>query len=238
MNFRRVIKAGLATVVPQSVYLSINARVAAKDIASKRRWAPEIDFLPKFVRDGDTVVDVGGNHGLYTYHLSRLVGPAGRVHTFEPLPPNLRILRHTIKVHNLENVTVHPEACGEGSKRTTFCVRLEHGVPELGGGRQGEEGLRFACDIVRLDDVIRPRITFLKIDVEGAELLVLRGAERILRESHPVILFEAGGLTPHYGYSQQDVFDFLSHFRYKFFNGKMQPRSSFTETIDYFCIPE
>ena len=238
MTARRMIKVALANVVPQSVYLSVNAHFAARDIASKRRWAPEIGFLPKFVRAGDIVVDVGGNHGLYTYHLSRLVGPSGRVHTFEPMPPNIHILRHTIRVHRLNNVTVHPRACGQNLERATFHIPLDHGVPELGGARQGIEGLPFDCEVVRLDDVIGGRVSFLKVDVEGAELFVLRGAERILRESRPVVLFEAGDHTHSYGYEQQGVFDFLSHFGYKFFNGKMQPRQSFTETIDYFCIPE
>jgi FkbM family methyltransferase len=238
MMARRMIKIALAKVVPQSVYLSLNARFAARDIASKRRWAPEIDFLPKFVRSGDIVVDVGGNHGLYTYHLSRLVGPSGRVHTFEPMPPNLYILRHTIHAHGLNNVTVHPKACGEKLERAKFYVPMDHGIPELGGARQGNQGLAFECEIVRLDDVIDGGVSFLKVDVEGAELFVLRGAERILRESRPVILFEAGDHTRSYGYAQQEVFDFLSRFRYTFFNGNMQPRQSFTEIIDYFGIPE
>jgi FkbM family methyltransferase len=238
MIARRMIKVALANVVPQSVYLSLNARLAARDIASKRRWAPEIDFLPKFVRSGDTVLDVGGNHGLYTYHLSRLVGSSGRVHTFEPMPPNLYILRHTLRTHGLNNVRVHPKACGEKLESAMFYVPLDHGIPELGGARQGTDGIPFECEIVRLDDVIDDRISFLKIDVEGAELFVLRGAERILTESRPVVLFEAGDHTHSYGYAQQDVFDFLSRFRYKFFNGKMQQRQFFTEAIDYFCIPE
>lgn len=238
MIARRMIKIALARVVPQSFYLSLNARFAARDIASQRRWAPEIEFLPRFVGSGDTVVDVGGNHGLYTYHLSRLVGPSGRVHTFEPMPPNLYILRHTIHVHGLNNVTVHPSACGEKPERAMFYIPLDHGALELGGARQGNHGLPFECDIVRLDDVVDGRISFLKVDVEGAELFVLRGAERILRESRPVVLFEAGNHTRSYGYAQQAVFDFLSCFGYTFFNGKMQPRQSFTEIIDYFGIPK
>ena len=129
MNARAALKIALANLAPRSMYLAINARIAARDIASGRRWAPEIDLLGQFVRDGDTVIDVGGNLGLYTYHLSRLVGASGRVHTFEPLPPNLAILRYTVKTHCLGNVTVHSEACGEKSERATFCV------PQIGVSR-------------------------------------------------------------------------------------------------------
>ncbi len=233
----------LANVVPRSVYLFVNARVAARDIASGRRWVPEIAVLPKFVRSGDTVLDVGGNHGLYTYHLSRLVGPSGRVHTFEPVPPNLGIMRHTIKTLALNNVTVHPYGCGDKPGSAMFCVLLDHGVPQLGWPRPQEaQGLRFDCEIVRLDDVVDSKIGFLKIDVDGAELLVLRGAQQILRESRPVILFEAGGYTRDFGYEQQDVFDFLSSFGYRFFSGgctskTLEPREGFTVAEDYFALP-
>jgi len=235
MISRRTIKLALANVVPQSVYLFINARVAAKDIAAKRRWEPEIDLLPRFIHPGDTVLDIGGNHGLYAYHLSRLVGPSGKVHTFEPLPPNLRILKHTIKTHGLSNVTLHPCGCGEKPERATFCIPLDRGIPQLGWGRQGTEGLKFDCEIVRLDDVIDCRVSFLKIDIEGAELFALRGAERVVRESRPVILFEAHNHTRDFGYAQQAVFDFLSQLGYRFFSRSLEPRESFTDTGNYFC---
>jgi len=228
-------KLALANLVPQSLYLSVNARVAAKDIAAKRRWEPEIALLPRFVHPGDTVLDIGGNHGLYAYHLSRLVGPSGKVHTFEPLPPNLRVLSHTVKTHGLNNVTVHPHGCGEKPGPAMFCIPLDRGIPQLGWGKQGTAGLKFECEIVRLDDVIDSRIGFLKIDIEGAELFALRGAERILRESRPVILLEADNHTLDFEYAQRAVFDFLSHFGYKFFSGSLQPRESFTDTGNYFC---
>lgn len=244
MNIRRTAKILLANVIPRSVYLSLNARVAARDIASGRRYVPEIEMLPKFIRAGDTVLDIGGNHGLYSYHLSHLVGPSGQVHTFEPVPLNLSILRHTVKNLGLKNVTVHPEGCGDKSGSAMFCVLLDHGIPQLGWPRRQEaKGLKFQCDIVRLDDVINARISFLKIDVDGAELLVLRGAERILRESRPAILFEAGGYTSDFGYEQQAVFDFLSNFGYRFFSGgfsskALEPREGFTVAEDYFALPD
>jgi len=244
MNVRRTTKIVLAKVIPRSAYLSLNARVAARDIASERRYVPEIATLPKFVGPGESVLDVGGNHGLYAYHLSRLVGPSGRVHTFEPVPLNLGILRHTVKTLGLKNVTVHPVGCSDLPGSATFCVLLDHGIPQLGWPRRQESGgLKFECDMVRLDDVIDARISFLKIDVDGAELLVLRGAQRILRESRPVILFEAGGYTGDFGYEQQDVFDFLSSFGYRFFSGgfssnALEPREGFTVAEDYFALPD
>ena len=242
VSFRSMAKIALAKLTPQRFYLFINARAAARDIASKRRWAPEIEHLPRFVHGGDTVVDVGGNHGLYTYHLSRLVGPAGRVHTFEPIPPNLEILRYTIERHELSNVTVHPKACGEVNRRVRFAVPIQNGVLGLGGARQDGDGLSFECEMVRIDDIIRANVSFLKIDVEGAELFVLRGAEKLLQRCHPAILFEAGGHTADFGYEQQAVFDYLAELGYHFlsggFSGKaLEPRVRFTAAEDYFAFP-
>ena len=217
------------------------ARIAARGIATKRRYAPEIELLPRFVHPGDNVLDIGAGHGLYSYHLSRLVGAAGTVHAFEPVPLNLDILNYTVKSLGLKNVIVHPQACGEETKRSSFGVYIENGVPQLGSARQGGEGLQFDCETVKLDDVIHCRVAFLKVDVEGAELFVFRGAERVLRESQPVVLFEAGQHTGNFGYEQQAVFDFLSGLNYEFFSGgwignPLDPREHFTEIEDYFAI--
>lgn len=243
MNLRQIGKIALANLLPQSVYLFVNAHAAAREIASKYRWEPEIESLRYFVTQGDVVIDVGGNHGLYAYHLSHLVGLSGRVHTFEPLPPNLSILAHTIKKHKLSNVLVHPQGCGMRAETVTFGVALDHGVPLLWLARQGEGGLRFQCDVIRLDDVIAEKVSFLKMDVEGAELFVLRGAERILRESRPVILFEALSLTGHYGYGQQEVFGFLSELEYRFLSGgdpakALQSIEGFMGDGNYFAVPK
>jgi FkbM family methyltransferase len=244
MRLHSLVKAVVANVVPQSIYLPLYGFVAARDIAAKRRWAPEIDLLPHFVRAGDTVLDVGAGHGLYSYHLSRLVGQGGTVHAFEPIPPNLVVLERTIKTHGLNNVVVHPQACGDRPQRTAFGVPVMAGVPGLGAARMAGDGVRFDCDVVRLDDVIGCKVNFLKIDVEGAELFVLRGASRILKEFHPAILFEAGGHTEDFGYQQQVVFDFLSDFGYSFLSGgfvrkkPLEPRDKFTDAEDYFAVAE
>ena len=85
-------------------------------------------------------------------------------------------------------------------------------------------------------------MAFLKVDVEGAELFVFRGAARILRECRPVVLFEAGQLTRAFGYEQQAVFDFLAHLKYTFLSGgrvgrPLEPRDGFTDAEDYFAVP-
>lgn len=237
MNARRLVKVALAHLVPDSIYSAINSVVATRDIASGKRWEPEIALLPRFVSPGDTVIDIGGNHGLYTYHLSRLVGASGCVHSFEPLPPNLRILNHTVKSLGLHNVIIHPTACGEEQATATFCVPLDHGVPQLGWAHQGSNGVNFECTVVGLDGIIDTKVSFIKCDIEGAELFALRGAEQILRLYRPVLLIEAGNQTLRFGYAQQAVFDYAGELGYRFFKGSLEEQATFTETGNYFFIP-
>lgn len=236
INHRRLIKSVLARVVPSSVYYSINAVVAARDIAKGRRWEAELDSLAHYVHPGDMVVDVGANHGLYAYALSKLVGPTGLVHAFEPMPPNLRILRHTVGSLKLSNVEIHPVACGEQTGTTTFCIPVSRGVPQLGWARQGTEGKMFSCKVVCLDEVIRDKITFLKCDIEGAELFALRGASRILESWHPAILLEAENHTAQFGYQEQVIFDFLRSIGYRVLKGNLEPCERFSEPGNYFFL--
>ena len=237
MTARELTKRFLANLAPRSLYFSVNAYVATRDIAAGKRWENEIDQLSNYVHPGDSVIDVGGNHGLYAFHLSRLVGSPGHVYSFEPLPPNFQILSHTVRKLKLDNVRLFPAACGEKESQTTFCVPTSHGVPQLGWAHEGTEGQTFKCDVVRLDDLIKERVTFIKMDIEGAELFALRGARRILQESRPVILLEAENHTDRFGYQQQAIFDHLAQFGYRFLNGKLKEQPKFTEPGNYFFVP-
>lgn len=133
------VKRAAANLLPRSIHSAAHARIAAWSIATRRRYAPEIDLLPKFVRSGAVVVDVGAGHGLYTYHLSHLVGPAGTVHAFEPFPVNLHVLRHTVKSQRLTNVAIHPQGCGEIVECATFGASIDHGIRNPAGQDNGRK---------------------------------------------------------------------------------------------------
>jgi FkbM family methyltransferase len=237
MNARHIAKLVLTHALPDRVYRAINARLAVREIVSGKRWDSEISILPRFVSPGDTVVDIGANHGLYAYHLSRLVGPSGRVHSFEPLPPNFHILNYTVDSLGLSNVTVHRAACGDKEETAVFCIPLKHGVRQLALAHRGTDGASFGCPVVRLDNAMDTRVAFIKCDVEGAELFVLRGAERILQHHRPVILIEADNHTPRFGYRQEEVFNYAAQHGYRFFDSSMRARAAFTETGNYFFVP-
>lgn len=149
--------------------------------------------LEKIVRPGMTVLDVGGNIGLYTVLLSRLVGPAGRVVSFEPDPELFRLLRENCALNGCTNVEAHNLALGR--RRDRLVLRkliLNSGDNTLGQGGSRHFRQEVAIEVVALDEFLpglRPDL--VKIDVQGWELEVLRGMERLLAtEPPPALLLE------------------------------------------------
>lgn len=161
-------------------------------------------LLDVAIPTGGTVVDVGANVGYNTVYASRRAGPHGRVVAFEPAADNARVLRENIVINALDNVEVHEVAVGRTRETRDLFLRGEtSGVNSLFAQSvyatvTGVEKVR----VVPLDDVVTGSADVVKIDVEGAELDVLGGMNRLLRhpgiqlivEWHPR-LQEAAGYT-------------------------------------------
>lgn len=146
--------------------------------------------------------DVGANVGYYSLIASRAVGDEGRVICFEPLLENVNHLCRHVQLNRLQNVDVLPVACSTGFGMTGFFRgdndALGHisGVNGVGGGDNKSAGDAYWVPTLSLDEfALRtgrwPAI--IKIDVEGAELLVLHGAERILERCKPTIFLSTHG---------------------------------------------
>lgn len=151
----------------------------------RRHATWEADLIRLFeanVRAGAAVVDVGANVGFHSVVLSRLVGPSGAVHAFEPLPVTIDILRANLWRHGCDNVTVHEAAATD-----------RVGVAEMAPDAEGRSGARLAhggitVATTTLDEALDGRaIDILKVDVEGAEPLVLAGARTVLAASPNVL---------------------------------------------------
>jgi FkbM family methyltransferase len=149
------------------------------------------------IKPGDVVYDVGANVGFYTLLASVLVGPPGKVISFEPLPRNLALLRRHIQLNRLRNVEVYAGAVSGKPGTARFDAE---GLPEM--GHLSDRG-QFEVEVFQLDELVAsgriPPPQVMKIDVEGAELDVLEGASRLLREHRPVILLATHGEEVHRG---------------------------------------
>jgi len=155
----------------------------------------EQEIMRRVVGAGEVAFDIGAHFGEHTVLLSELVGKSGRVCAFEANPERIPALRRTIQA--LGNATVHPYALSDRSTKSTLFVPELHSCASLSDWTGGAAGptRRVPCDQRRLDDLLAteklPVPDFLKCDVEGAELLVFRGAVDLLNRSDaPIILFE------------------------------------------------
>ena len=135
-------------------------------------------LLRATLRPGATFVDVGANIGFHTVLAAQLVGPAGRVVAIEPSPWALDLLRANLWRSGAA-ATVLPAAAAEASGK----VRLAAAPDHHSGARLAEHG-EIEVEAARLDDLIPDLVVdVLKVDVGGAEPLVLRGASELVERS-------------------------------------------------------
>jgi len=182
-----------------------------------------------FVRKGDFVLDVGANVGAHAIFLSHLVGEEGSVLAFEPLPSNVDALHETIERRSrIANIHIIQTAVGnpDGSTETATMRSPEDDLtqaslhPQSAGSWQGARELReFTVSLIALDALKEVRdlrqIHFIKIDVEGGELDVLKGARTILRKHHPLVYCEVyQKWLATFGYVPGDLFHFMATMGY------------------------
>jgi FkbM family methyltransferase len=172
------------------------------DILKQRLFPPT--YEPKVVAAigrhvflGATCVDTGAHVGAITRVLAAATGSAGRVIAFEAYPPNAADLRDKLRIENLGWVTVENIAVTDGAEETVWLhpgrERWSAEWNVVGHDVEGNETPReLEVRAVSLDDYLPSGepVHFVKIDVEGAEALVLAGMQRLLRESRPVVLVE------------------------------------------------
>jgi len=154
----------------------------------------QTELFRRWIRPGATVLDVGAHVGYYTLLSARLAGPGGRVIAFEPNPRNWDFLRRHVAINGLDTVEVEQAAASSAAGTARFDFGTGSGTGRLADGGALE------VRTVRLDDFCRERSlrpTAIKIDVEGAELEVLRGAEEMVRTARPVIFRSTHGARVH-----------------------------------------
>lgn len=200
-----------------------------------RDEATELKTIRGALAHGGTAVDVGANKGSYLYWLARW---AGRVIAFEPQEELAAYLAGAVRRLALANVAVEAKAVSDLTGTVMLHVPLEGSSPSASVGAHVAAAAprrEVSVESVALDDYLADdsQVRALKIDVEGHELNVLRGAQRILAEQGPLVVVEcesrhlSGGRV-------EDVFGFLAEFGYAgsfVWRGRRLPLEQFSAEV-------
>jgi FkbM family methyltransferase len=205
---RKLMKRILFPLLRGRTYQYLQGASKAWDTRSGHWTEPEIDLIPFAVRPGESVLDLGANFGLYTYHLSKAVGSSGRVFAFEPIPFTFNSLQFASKLLSLGNVELIAKGCNDTAGKITFTVPLQSSGALSAGqafigkridDRNGKEGqVRWQatrdveCEVVVLDDFLPDvrDLSLIKCDIEGAELHAFRGGEKMISRHFPSVICE------------------------------------------------
>jgi len=179
--------------------------------------ATEIDCLSGYVGPGSAVVDVGANIGFFTVRFARWVAPGGRVIAIEPDGLNFSMLRNAVGRAGLTDIVDAVQGVAAESPGT---LRLRLNPHHPADHRLGDEGVPVTAHT--LDGLLAergwPAVSLIKIDVQGAEIRVLRGARETLARFHPALFVEIDdGALAQAGFSADDLISELAGFGYRLF---------------------
>lgn len=150
-----------------------------------------VEAIQKTVKEEDVAYDVGAHVGYFTVLMGDLVGSSGKVFAFEPRGLNLGYLKRHVSVNHCENIEIVAKALGNHSGHAKLETRTGSGTGYI--SETGDEDV----EITSIDELVEsgtlPPPTFLKIDVEGGEMAVLRGARKIIEIQRPRMVLATHG---------------------------------------------
>lgn len=183
----------------------------------------EIRFFRSMLKPGDTALDIGANFGLYTILAAKQVGREGRVLAFEPNPNSLRYLRLNILLNRQSRIEVVSVALSNEEGETEFICVSQGAYSALKVGETPGTTSAIRVRQTTLDAIAAAEslylVDFVKMDVEGAELLVLQGGEEFFsRIPRPLVMceFNDNRAAP-YGHTSRDVYQWLRDRDYEWF---------------------
>jgi FkbM family methyltransferase len=178
----------------------------------------EMRFMERYLGRGDGFIDGGAHEGSFTLLAGKLVGPTGRVEAFEPSPIFVKRLRNNVMANRLSNVVIHTLAISSEPGVLPFALKgnASHLVMK-GHEIHASANKQIEVGVVRLDDKLPQRPWALgKLDVEGAELRALMGAEKLVQAGNPPawIIELMDGCQSRFGQSVMQVREWLQDHRY------------------------
>jgi FkbM family methyltransferase len=184
----------------------------------------EYRFVARFVRDGMVCLDIGANQGVYTVLLCRRSGASGSVIAFEPIPFLVKRLRLNLKINGCASFIIVPVALSNSEGLTNFYTATQGKeayssmLPPLVNATATVSKIAVTTLDGYLERTKIPKIDFVKIDAEGAELKILEGGKHLFEQVRPTVLCEVADVrTQSFGYPARMIYEFLEERAYKWF---------------------
>jgi len=205
-----------------------------------------------FLKPGDYAVDVGAHKGFHLFPMAKAVGKKGRIYAFEPIAPLYDRLHYSILKKKLRHIRLFNLALGDTVGTVAFSYFENR--PAYSGLQQrptpfdaedgGLRNIEVECGLLDQKMPWFKKISFVKMDIEGGEYRALLGAERMLKKSRPIIIFEngQGQSAKDYGYTADDFFSLFERHDMSVFllSGAPFKRENWSENLkcwEYVALP-
>lgn len=218
---------------------------ALKSSIGKGYEAAELRMALSLIKDGDCVLDIGANVGFYSIAIAKKY-PYSYIHAFEPIPETFKKLWDNVLCFN--NIYAHCYSLTDTTKTVDFFYnKAEPGAASMRNIRETDKAVSVKVRTETLDNFAQllHAVNFIKCDVEGSELLVVKGGLVTLKEHKPIILMEMlRKWTEKFGYTPNDTIKLLASIGYRCYrivNGKLERFKRMTDETketNFFFIPK
>ena len=210
---------------------------------------PDLIVVRRLITPGDHVVDIGANVGWYTKILAEAVGTAGQVYSFEPVEMTFQILSYCAKRLELRNVVLHCSGLSDAEGEAVMEIpSFDKGGDNfyraqiISGHPHAEPGKQIHVHLTTLDKTFQNAsapIKFIKCDVEGHELSVIKGARGVLERFKPAWLIEVSHNPDERGTPSNELFTILCSYGYRAFwldGSNLVERAPKDNSVNYFFL--
>jgi FkbM family methyltransferase len=175
--------------------------------------------MEKLVKKNMIVLDIGANMGAHCLNMAKLVGKKGKVIAFEPMKPVFEKLQKNLDLNKFENVKLEQIALAE--KNEIKKIYFNHSYTSKKTKSKKTEQIKLMTLDTYFNKNKIEKVDFIKLDVDGYEYKILKGAKKTLKKFKPIIIMELGKYTlESVGDNIKDLIDYLFSLNYKFYREK------------------
>lgn len=178
-----------------------------------------VRFVKRNLKKNMTFLDVGANVGFYSFLASSIVGDNGKIIAIEPNLENVKLMYMTMVENSYKNIKLLPLAAGDENGFMLLNVSYSNGTTSKNINSKSMFLNSIIVPSLKLDNIINEKIDFMKIDVEGAEFMVLNGLKHNLEIYKPIIIseFSPNSMPGISGVTGIEYLDFIRTFGYKIY---------------------